>query len=447
MESFTLSFIRQIRLIVDNALSSTEVHHQLKRCLLDWTGVSFAGAKEMGNKLDSSLEISGTGDCSVFLSKQRRDLVSAASINGFLSHVMELDDGHRFGMLHLGAPVISAMLSVGQKEGLSYRQFAKGVIVGYQTTVQIARFLQPYHKQKGYHATGTCGTIGVAAAIAAALDFPDYEFENALGAATTSASGLLSVIDSPSEMKPFNVACAVESGIRAAYLAKAGIRGPIDPLLGKRGFLRVFSPKTEAVDDLSINTNPEILSIYFKPYVSCRHCHAPIEATLNLRSRYNISWEDTKDILVETYFLAIVGHDNTEVDSVSAAKMSTPFCVATSLVYGTCGLDSFNQETINNCVVKGLMQKVRVIEDKELSGVSPQKRGARVTITLNDGNHYTEFIDNPLGEPERPMSDKMLEDKYHSLMRFAGVEKGLADEICEKIWCLEKDYDEFLRII
>ena len=376
MENFTLSFIRTIRRVSEANQDSVEVLHQLKRCLLDWTGVTCAGASMIGSKFDHLMDIAGDGGCSTFLSKRGVDLVSAASINGFLSHIMELDDGHRFGMLHLESPIISAMIAVAQKERMSYPQFVRGVIAGYQATVQIARYLQPYHKQKGFHATGTCGAIGVAAAIATAFDFTDEEFENAIGAATTRASGLLSVIDSPSEMKPYNIAGAVEVGIRAAYLAKTGLRGPTDPLLGKRGFLRVYCPDSLLNADLEMADKPEILNIYFKPYVSCRHCHAPAEAALNLRSRYGFSLNSIKDIRVETYLLAIGGHDSKEIHSISAAKMSTPYCVAVSLLRGSCGLDSFTNEFIEDTEVQRIMNRIRVVEDPALTRVSPGKRGA-----------------------------------------------------------------------
>lgn len=447
MKNLSLSFIHHIRKITEESIKSEEVRHQLKRCLLDWTGVTYAGAYEVGDKFESLLEIAGEGVCSTFLTNQRKDLVSAASINGYLSHVMELDDGHRFGMLHLEAPIISAMIAVAQKEKIGYIQFAKGVIAGYQAIVQIARYLQPYHKQKGYHATGTCGALGVATAIAVALDFTDEEFENALGAASTRAAGLLSVIDAPSEMKPFNVAGAVESGVRAAYLAKTGIQGPIDPLLGKRGFLRVYSPESGVKEDLIFTDVPEILQIYFKPYVSCRHCHAPAEAALNLRSRYGIKPTDVKNVQVETYLLAIGGHDNIEINSVSAAKMSTPYCVAVSLQNGSCGLNSFSKESIKNEEIQKLVRKVSVIEDPNLTQVSPGKRGAKVTISLNDGLEYTDFVENPLGEPEHPMSDSMLENKYFELMKYAGVDDKKTEILKEMIWELENKFDVFLSEI
>ena len=35
------------------------------------------------------------------------------------SHVAELDDGVRYGVLHPGSPIISALLSVAEKENIS----------------------------------------------------------------------------------------------------------------------------------------------------------------------------------------------------------------------------------------------------------------------------------------------------------------------------------------
>lgn len=447
MDNFSLSFIHAIRRIAETSQTSVEVQHQLKRCLLDWTGVTCAGASAMGHRFDEMMTIAGDGACSTFLSDRGVDLVSAASINGFLSHVMELDDGHRFGMLHLESPIISAMVAVTQKERINYSQFVKGVIAGYQATVQIARYIQPYHKQKGYHATGTCGAIGVAAAIATAFDFTDEEFENALGAATTGASGLLSVIDSPSELKPLNIAGAIGVGIRAAYIAKTGLRGPVDPLLGKRGFLHVYSNESGLNVKMPFTERPEILNIYFKPYASCRHCHAPVEAALNLRSREGFSLDSIRDILVETYLLGIGGHDSKKIRSISAAKMSTPYCVAVSLLRGSCGLDSFTEGLIDNTELKEIMNKVRIVEDPALTAVSPGKRGARVVITLDNGNQYSDFVENPLGEPEHPMSDEKLEEKYFDLMRFAGRDKGVAEHLRFLIWNIENNYNELIKAL
>lgn len=444
MQNFTDSLIQNLQAVTESSYKLNGVIHQLKRCVLDWIGVCNAGASMVGNRMNPMVSILGEGKCSTFLSDDRKDVVSAASINGFLAHVMELDDGHRFGMLHLEAPIISAMIAVSQQENLNFEKFLKGVVAGYQTTVQVARYIQPYHKQRGYHATGTCGTLGVAAAIATAMDYSKEEFENALAAAATRAAGLLTVIDAPSEMKPFNVFGAVEAGIRAAYLAKSGFVGPIDPMMGKRGFLKVYVSDLNIEKLPEIKMTPEILNIYFKPYVSCRHCHAPAEAALNIRSKNNFSIEEIQSILIETYKLAIGGHDSTEIDSVTAAKMSIPYCVAVSLFRGSCALNSFSKDVVKNTVLQTLVRKVNVIEDPELTLLSPGKRGAKMTITLNNGKTITDFVENPLGEPEHPMSDSMLENKYFELMKYAGIDDEKAEILKEMVWGLENNFDAFL---
>ena len=442
---FTDSFVSYIRSFCDRDFSKEE-EHQAKRCILDWLGVSEAGAFSVGKRLDSIKTLSSNGKCSCFLTKDRIDLITASFLNSFVAHELELDDGHRRGMLHLEAPIISALISVSQHESLKYGEFIKGMIAGYQTMVKIAGLIQPGHKLKGFHATGTCGAIGVASAVAVALGFSESEHINAIGAATTRAAGLLAALDSPSELKPYNIAGAVEVGIRSAYMAKAGFRGPKDALAGNRGFLKVYAPdkeiKTDSLDDVS-----EILKIYFKPYVSCRHCHAPIEAALLLKQNNNIDLGMVRDIRVETYRLAIGGHDSKGIESVSDAKMSIPYCTAVSLLKGSCGMDSFTDVMVADGNVKALMQKVCVCEDEQLTLATPDKRGARVIVTMNNGQQFVEMVENPLGEPENPMSDAMIESKYNGLMKFAGIEKSKTNMLKDMIWNLEYSFDKLLDIL
>jgi 2-methylcitrate dehydratase PrpD len=442
---FTKSFVSYIRSFCERSSSQEEIH-QIKRCILDWLSVTQAGAYILGNRLDCILNLSSAGRCSCFLSSEKKDLITAAFLNGFAAHEIELDDGHRRAMLHLEAPIVSAMIAVSQQESLSFEDFVKGIIAGYQTTVKLARMIQPGHKMSGFHATGTCSAIGVASAVAMALGMTEDEHTNAIAAATTRAAGLLAALDSPSELKPYNIAGAIEVGIRSAYLAKGGFKGVYDALYGKRGFLKVFAPGIDPVVDGLDNTS-ELLNIYFKPYVSCRHCHAPIEAALNIRNKNHLDWRDCKDIRVDTYRLAIDGHDSKVIKSSSEAKMSIPYCVAVSLVKGSCGMDSFTDGAVIDNDVQLLLRTISVQEDSMLTQATPNKRGARVIVELKDGRKYIEFVENPLGEPEHPMSDAMIESKYMELMSFAGVEESRMIQMKNLVWSLEDHFDVFLQVI
>ncbi len=434
-----------IRQLCDRPVSQEELH-QIKRCMLDWVGVSFAGASLLREKLQPVLRIASTGPCSTFLSDRKLDLHFASFLNGYAAHVLELDDGHRFGMLHLEAPLFSALWALAQQEDVDFEHFVKGILVGYQTTVQLARRIQPEHKKHGYHATGTCGTIGVACAVGTALDFTDKQFESAIGAAVTRAAGLLSALDSPSELKPYNVAGAIESGIMSAYMARCGFTSQTDPIDGKRGFFKTYANGNNVDSLASFGNCSEILNIYFKPYASCRHCHAPVECALVLKDKYGVDVKDIKEVIVETYRLAIDGHNHNDIPSPSSAKMSIPYCVAVSLTKAECGMEAFAEQVVSDSNILALTRKVQVEEDPVMTSLSPGKRGARVVVKTISGQEYISEVDNPLGEPEHPMSDAELVKKYYDMMGFAGVDNQKAKTIHDMIWKLETEYNELLKI-
>lgn len=420
--------------------------HRVERCVLDYIGVTYAGAAKTKEKTEVYLKAcSAQGECSLVGLNQKADMHTAAFINGFTSHVIELDDGHRFGMLHLEAPVISAMLAVAQKEKLSVEQFIKGVVTGYEATTRLAIAVQPVHKQRGFHATGTCGTIGVACAVAAALNFNADEMKNAVSAAATSASGLLEVIDDASQLKPYNVAAAVSGGISAAYFGKAGFNGPNDVLGGKRGFFSALNGEFKAE---ALNGDKDglyaIEKIYVKPYAACRHCHSAIECALKLSSAYSLDPEKIKSISVETYKLAVFGHDHVNIAGVSSAKMSTPYGVAAAVILHDAGVDAFHEDEVKREDILELCKKVSVIENPELTAVSPGKRGAIVSVTMQDGAVYREQVEYPLGEPENNISDDGLAAKYKSLMRIGGASADEIDGIADMIWNLKDNFEGFL---
>ena len=278
-------------------------------------GVALAGATILKDKEQKVLEsLDELGSCHVFCSDKTTSVNIAALLNGISAHVIELDDGHRIGMLQLGAPIISALLAVAEKENLSSHDFLSGIIVGYEVAIRLACAVQPGCKLKGYHATGTCGTVGAAMGIAAALHFDLGQMKSAFSAACTSAAGLLEMIEGDTEMKPYNAGRAAMDGVMAAYIGKARFKAPEDALGGKRGFLKVMTdePKMEYLTEFD-GEKYMIETIYMKPYAACRHCHPSIEAALNIRNQLGFDINEIEEIHVDTYKLAVAGHDHTEI--------------------------------------------------------------------------------------------------------------------------------------
>lgn len=72
---------------------------------------------------------------------------------------------------HLGAPIFSSLLSVAELESVDGNHLIRGILTGYEAGIRLAAAMQSHHHDRGYHPTGTCGTIGAAMALAIALRF------------------------------------------------------------------------------------------------------------------------------------------------------------------------------------------------------------------------------------------------------------------------------------
>lgn len=396
------------------------VIRQAKKCLLDYFGVVVGGARYLQKHHPDLFEgfTEDAGDCSVLGTGYKTTAVNAALLNGFSAHVLELDDGHRKGMIHLGASIISAIFVVAEKEKLTFDEVLRGVVMGYEAAVRCACALQPGHKLIGYHVSGTCGTIGSAMGIAFACGYTKEQLKSTMACAVTSAAGVLEIQEEASELKPYNLGHAAMDGLMAAQMGRLALPGPDDILGGKRGFLAVLTdtPTQSHLIDFS-NEDYCIEGIYQKMYAACRHCHPAIEAAIAIRNDIGLQPEQVDRVEVNTYKLAVGGHNHTDIQGISSAKLSTPYSVALGMVKGNAGYEDFNEANLHDPNILDLTHKVFVFEDEHLTAQSPAIRGARVVISLKNGKEYENCVLYPKGEPENPISFKEIEEKSFSLLQ------------------------------
>lgn len=390
-----------------------EAIEQARLCLLDYKGVTSAGAKMLEKKGSVFLTrvFKQGGEVSVIGFQQKTTLHNAAFLNAMSAHMAELDDGHRAGQIHLGASIISAILPVAEVESLSEESVLRGIVVGYEAAIRLAMAINPAHKLRGFHTSGTCGTIGVAVAIAAALKFSREQMKVAVSSAAASASGLLEMQEDESELKPYNLAHAAVGGINAAYCALGGFKGPDDAIGGKRGFLSVMTenPKIQYLSEFD-EPYLQIEKIYRKLYAACRHAHSAIEAAITLKNQYQIEPASVSRIVIETYGMAIKGHDHKVIKGIQSAKMSVPFSVALALKTGSAGLRDYNESNLADEEILRLTNLVDMIEDPEITSWLPNKRAAQVTI-VSSGKSFVCCVEYPKGEPENPMSESEIIEK------------------------------------
>lgn len=393
------------------------IRQKAMACKEDYLAVAAAGAQKNRERWRGFLAHAPSGKAKIFGYDRATDSKTAALINGFNAHSLELDDGQRFAMIHLGASIISAIDAASAEIEISEEAYLTGIIMGYEAACRVSIAMQPSHKQRGYHAAGTCGTIGSAVGAAFALGMDEKQLKRVITLAAGSAAGMLEMQEQQSEVKPYNLGRAAMDGLTAAYMGFTDFEVPDDMLGGERGFFHTFADAFDGEKLTAVHDYFEIERIYVKPYASCRHSHSAVEAAIRLHAE--TAPEQIEQVTVETYRLGVKGHDHTDILGVASAKLSTPYAVAAGLLYGRAGLTEF--EPLDERIVR-LAKKVRVVENAELTKESSVKRVAIVTVQMKDGSQKSWRVDYAKGDPENPMTEEERKQK-NELLRAYGMKK------------------------
>ena len=425
-----------------------EVKEEARKCLLDEVGTMLAGAKLIQERLTSYLNMFSGDDATAVGLGCKASLQNAALVNGISGHAYDFDDGHRFSTVHLGSAVIPAVLAVAEKENLTMDDCLRGIVIGYEAAIRMGNCIQPGHRGRGFHASGTVGTIGAAMGVAALLNFDREQFKSTLAAACTSAGGILEMQVDSSTLKPYNIGRATHDGITAALVVRAGFQGPLAPLEGDFGFFKAVSDTCKPeVLSLENNSNYNICGCYHKPFASCRHTHGCVYAALKAANDNNVNWRDIESISVDMYAQGVNGHDHTDIPSPVAGKMSAPFCIALALITGKIGISSYTEQALKDPDILALTKKVSVRADEEMTSWVPKKRAARVTITLKNKETYTFQADYALGEPELPMSIDDFCSKTTELALSAGRTEDEIKKIIDMILTFDGNVADLMKIL
>jgi len=401
---------------------SADVQHHTKRALLDWTGALIAGgnlptADLLRKAYADELLAPGAGHapCSIAGSTAKAQLRAAAFINGTLSHLAEYDDIYRDGAYHPASPTISPAFALAQARGLGRDALLKAITAGYEVSTRIGSAVQPSH-YKYFHTTGTAGVFGAAAACAALVQLSADEACHAMATAGTFASGLQQAFRSDAMTKPMHGGHAAEVGLSAALAAAAGMTGTPDLLEGEAGFGAAMSAGArwgEALDGLGTDFN--ITRMTFKNHGCCGHTFPAIDGAAALQAQHRIAPDTIKAIRIGAYKAGVEVCAYRRPQSAFEAKFSLTYTVAARLVLGRVRELAFMPDTLANPQIRALEDKITVHEAPACTQHFPKKRSAQIEIELLSGEIFSRHQDTRHGDPDDPLTDEELLDKFYEL--------------------------------
>src|SRR3954468_4689473 len=225
-----------------------EVLTRIKLLMLDAIGCALYGAdlpwtrilQQTLGKLDTS-----TG-CTVWGTNVRLSAPHAALLNGTQVQGFELDDVHRQGVLHVGAVVLPALISITElRPGISGREFLAAAVAGYEIGPRVGICMGPEHIAQGWHSGATLGVFSAAAGAARGLKLDADKTVHALGIAGTQAAGLMAA-QYGAMVKRMHAGRSSQSGLYGALFAEGGFTGIVDVFEAPYGgFCTTFSRSTD----------------------------------------------------------------------------------------------------------------------------------------------------------------------------------------------------------
>ena len=409
-----------------------EVYEKAKLHLLDTLGVALAASKSEPVDLiiNSFLPDMRVGNSPIWGRGINTSLLNSILVNGVMGHTLELDDVHREAKAHLGTVIIPVALNLGAYLQASGEEILRAIIVGYEVMIRIGIGVgAASHRLRGWHATGTCGTFGAAAAASYLMKLDKEKIANALGLAGTQSAGLWAFIEDGSLSKKLHPGRSAEAGVLAALLARSGFTGPTKIIEAKDGgFFKATSDDydfSKVIKDLGKEF--EMLKTEIKPFACCRSMHPAIEAALNLREKVSLDQIEKIEVRIFSIGKKQCGSIKYPTNSVEA-QFSLPYAVAVSLVGGQAFVDQFSKERIKSENIHHLVDLTEIIASTDFDKNYPLKWESEVSIILNNGKKFIKKIDFAKGAPENPLSEEELKKRFYELSK-----KSLSKQKQEKI--------------
>jgi 2-methylcitrate dehydratase len=349
----------------------------------------------------------------------------AALLNGTLVRYLDFNDGYLApGETCHPSDNVAPVLAACQYAGGDGRDFLTALAVAYQVQCRLSD-VAPVRAQGFDHTTQ--GAYAVAAGVSRALGLDPARTANAIAIAGTSLNPLrVTRTGELSNWKGLAYPATAFGATHAAFLAARGITGPREVFEGNKGFKDAIAGPFEI--DWQKEDLEAVTHTILKRFNAEIHSQSAIEALLELRDEHGIGADDVERIELDTFQVAydIIGGgeegDKHRVGSKEEADHSLPYLLAVALIDGQVLPEQYLTERIVAPDVQGLMRRVEVRPDTDLTERFPEQHSARLHLRLRDGSVVEREQHDYEGFHTRPMSWETV------VAKFEGLSAPFADE-------------------
>ncbi len=389
---------------------SDAVDHEAHRTFMNWVGCAVgAGHHETAQAALAAVQVlQPAAQASILGRRERVDMASAALVNGISSHTFDFDDTHLKTIIHPAGPVASAALALAEHAGSSGRELIDALVLGIDVSCRVGNAMYPDHYDRGWHITGSTGTLGAAAACARLLKLDVHKTAMALGIAASQPIGMREQFGTMT--KPFHPGGAARAGLMSALLAQHGFTASPRALEAPRGMMQTVSTKNDWSEITGeLGQRFEIGFNTYKPFACGIVIHPSIDACAQIRAQ-GVTPDQIERVELKVHSLVLELTGKKEPSDGLQAKFSVYHGCAAGLSFGRATEDEYADDLVNRADMVALRRKVVATVDDAIDEAS-----ADVTAVLTDGRRIHVFVEHAIGSLANPMSDAQLDAKFRDM--------------------------------
>ena len=391
-----------------------QIVRQIKVCIFDAIECCFSGGTDIRRQgaYAAVSKVPREAGCTLWNKGAYAALSDAAFYNGLIGAISSRNDISRIAKSHPGSVIIPSVLTTAEKYHLSGKLVLKGILAGYEIMIRYGNTLRLADLPNTFRGTACIGPMGVAAAVAAALDLPAEQIASAISFAIHSGFGLNEWAWAGTGEDVLQNGWACRNGIQAAMLAKSCIPGAKTIFEGPCGLLKSFHAldKAEYLTE-RLGTKFYIMDVRFKEISACMNVQTAGQAAQTLARQHDLCAEDIDhiEIQVAKQSKEWPGCDNITVTNLVQAIMSIQFTVAQAIVHRDCA--SIVWEPPYEHSVTELMERCQITENPEYSAHHYERQSASVIIRMKDNTVYR-YEQNDV----RTLDDEQVLDRFRRTM-------------------------------
>ena len=423
----------------------SDVVDRTKHLIVDTLGCGIGGAQSLPARAAQAVagEITSNKPASLFVTGHSTSPDIAAFANGVMLRYLDYNDtylggGHPSDML---APVLACV----QASGGDGKAAILGTVLAYEIYCGVRDGAEGGLRSRSLPPSGNQASFGpiAAAAVASKLwGLSSEQLGHAISLALVAHAPPLPGSGQLSHWKACRLANACRVGVFSAMLASMGLTGPERVFAGPQGFFEAIG--TEFEFEAMKAGSFRIMRSHVKAFPCGFHGMGPATAALELHPRIARQLDRVREIRVHGTRVSVrlmAGDESRwKPETRETADHSIPFVVAMVLMEGALEVRHFDDAYFMRPEVRDFMSRIRVLAPESFEEEYHRVPRVRVEVEMDSGEELTAEVGLPLGHPQNPMPEALLQQKFRSLAEPVLPEPQI-DELLTRLGRLEEEPD------